>query len=606
MMNEHVNGLVWDLSSYFEEFNGPRMREFKKRLQTDLDSLTQQANALGALEPDRLDGWESLILQAENLMTQLGHLSSYLGCLESAHADVEAYGIERAAVTKVFAGVEKLDAICLKAFKEASEACFQDWLKRPALEPIHYYLQRMRQRAQFTMTLPEEMLAADLNVDGIKAWERLYDRLTGKLVFEFTNPQGQTEQRPISQWRALMSDEDRDLGRAAFEGGNRAWQSIEDACAAALNSISGTRLYLYRHRGIPHFLDQPLFQAGITRETLEAMYAAIDRMIELPREILRIKAGFMNRKGVWYFEREAPLPLAQRGTRFSWADAVTMVGSAFDQAYPALGSFFRQMLANHWIESQARPNKRPGAFCTSSTLTNEQRVFMTFSGNLGNLTTLAHEVGHAWHAHLLRDMRPLARRYPMTLAETASVFAESIFSRGLYRDGRIDEIQKLRLLDAELSDAAIMLLDITTRYEFEKLMYEERKSGELPVSRLKNLMVETQKRIFGDALLEDGADPYFWASKQHFYFTGVSFYNFPYTFGFLLTRALIDHFNRVGPSFLDQYQNFLKLSGSAGVEEVVRRSLGLDITSVDFWNRSIASLQPLVEDYRVRLEREKI
>jgi oligoendopeptidase F len=601
-MSEASTGAIWDLTSFFPEFNGPQMVQFKTLLQRDLDALTRQASDLGTLTPDNSAHWQALMLQAEDLLTRLGHLSSYLGCLESAHADVDAYRVERTALARLFAEVEKLDAVCLKAFKQATEECFQNWCDRPALKPVAYYLRRMRERAQFTMSLPEETLAADLGVDGIKAWERLYNRLTGKLVFEFTNQLGKPEQRPISQWRALMSNEDRSLGRSAFEGGNRAWQSIEEPCAAALNAICGTRLCLYNRRGVKHFLDKPLFQAGINHQTLEAMYTAIHRSIDLPREILRVKAGCMGRKGIWFFEREAPLPLPQPAAPFNWPEAVEAVGSAFDQAYPDLGAFFRKMLDHRWIESQARPNKRPGAFCTDSDLTNEQRVFMTFSNDINSLTTLAHEVGHAWHAHLLSHTRPLARSYPMTLAETASVFAESIFSQGLYRDPGISDSQKLRMLDAELSDAAVMLLDITTRYEFEKAFYEQRAQNELPASQLKALMTATQRRVYGDALLQDGSDPYFWASKQHFYFTGTSFYNFPYTFGFLLTRALIDLFERQGPPFLKQYENFLKRSGSAQVEQVVSSCLGLNIGTTSFWSRSIDSLRPLLEQYRAMIK----
>ncbi len=598
-MNESADGAIWDLQGYFPEFNGPRMLTFKARLQGDLDSLTRRAGQLPALGADSGQAWETVMVQAEDLKSRLEHLSSYLDCLESAHADVEAYAVERTAVSTLFAGVEKLDAICLKAFKETPDTFFQDWIASQALRPIAYPLQRMRQRAGFTMSLAQELLAADLNVDGIKAWERLYERITGKLVFEFVPPRGETEIRPISQWRALMSDEDRQLGRAAFEGGNRAWQSIEETCAAALNAISGTRLTLYRHRGIAHFLDMPLVQAGIRRETLEAMYSAIHRKIAVPREILRVKAGLMGRKGIGFFERESPLPLPHGTTgRYTWTEALDRVGAAFDRAYPALGEYFRMLLDRRWIESQARANKRQGAFCTGSAVTNEQRVFMTFSGDMGSLTTLAHEVGHAWHEHLLRETRPMARRYPMTLAETASVFAESIFSQGLSRDDHIADVQKLKLLDAQLTDAAVMLLDITTRYEFESAFYEQRMDGEVSVSRLKALMVDTQRRIYGDALLEDGVDPYFWASKLHFYFTGISFYNFPYTFGFLLTRVLIGRFEKEGPAFLAEYERLLKRSGSATVETVVSESLGLDLTSVDFWSRSLEGLLPLLEVYR--------
>ncbi len=281
----------------------------------------------------------------------------------------------------------------------------------PIYEEIAYYLKRLREKARTTMSRKEEALASDLNVDGLSAWGRLYDKVTGKLEFDFITKNGQKERRPISQWRSLMSDPDRDIGRSAFEGGNRAWQQIEDVCAAALNAIAGTRLTLNTHRKVSHFIDRALFQAAIRRETLEAMYAAIFQNLDTARDILRVKARYFDRKGIWFFEREAPLPLPE-STPLGWRPATETVSRAFAAAYPGLADYFRRMLKDRWIESEARPGKRPGAFCTGSSVIEEQRVFMTFNATLGNVTTLAHEVGHAWHAHLLQGTRPFNSPLP--------------------------------------------------------------------------------------------------------------------------------------------------------------------------------------------------
>jgi oligoendopeptidase F len=313
----------------------------------------------------------------------------------------------------------------------------------------------------------------------------------------------------------------------------------------------------------------------------------------------------MGREGIWMFEREAPLPLAE-GSTFSWEEGVEMVGGAFDHVYPALGAYYRDfMLGKRWIESEARPGKRPGAFCTGSPFTREQRVFMTFNGSLGDVRTMAHEVGHALHGHLMKHMRPMAKHYPMTLAETASIFAEHILAEGVYSDDSVSDVQKLKMLDGELGAAAVMLLDITVRFTFEKRFYEERQEGEVGVSRLKELMVGAQEEIFGDALLPDGVDPYFWASKLHFYIAGVSFYNFPYTFGFLLARALFNRFKKEGPSFLPRYEDFLRLTGSDTVENVAKRSIGVDVSDPEFWVESIRSLEEPLAMYKGLLEKQR-
>lgn len=189
----------------------------------------------------------------------------------------------------------------------------------------------------------------------------------------------------------------------------------------------------------------------------------------------------------------------------------------------------------------------------------------------------------------------------MTLAETASTFGELLWVRSLLRDPSVSNAQKAFLLDIETGHATVYLLDIPVRFEFEKALHEERSRGELSVSRLKSLMVETQRRIFGDALEEGGEDPYFWASKLHFYITGVTFYNFPYTFGFLLSRGLFAMFEKEGAEFLRKYESFLRLTGSDTAENVARRSVGCDLETPDFWAAAIRSLEEPLEQLEALL-----
>ncbi len=588
---------VWTLESYFPVFNGPDMMAFKAKLQDDIGQLAADAQQTPDLDPDTTDAWEHIVLALEDAQTRLDHWSSYLSCLEAAHAADEAYPLERGEIDRTRAALARIDIELVRAFKKADSGCFESFTRRAALQAITYPLERIRTRSRFSMSPEKERLATDLNLDGLQAWGRLYDRLSGKLTFTLCLADRKTEVKPISQWRSLTAHPDRKVGRAAFEAGNLAWQGIEDVCAAALNAIAGTRLTLYRHRGRPHFLDEPLFKAGIQRQTLDAMYAAVRECIDLPREFLSTKAAAMGRRHIAFFEREAPLPTAAAGP-LSWTRAVALVDGAFTDIYPALGEHFRRMLRGGWIESEARPNKRPGAFCTRSKLTGEQRVFMTFNGTLGDVTTLAHETGHAWHGHLLKTMRPWSQNYPMTLAETASIFAEHVLAEGLYRRADVDAGQKLAMLDEDLSGMAVLLLDITTRFTFEAAFYEARQAGELSVSRFKELMVAAQRETYGDVLAADGEDPYFWASKLHFYISALSFYNFPYTFGYLLARTLVARFREEGQAFLPRYEALLTASGSDTVETVVAHALDEDITRQAFWREAIRGLAVDLGRYR--------
>lgn len=580
----------WDLSRFFPEFEGPEMIQFKQTLEKDIASLYEKAHSLSALSPENVEQWEEIFLKHEDIMVRLEHLGAYISCLSAVDARNESYRKHEAEMSRLYAEFSKIEIELLRAIKDVPEDVFKSFIDRKAFDNARYYLRRLHKRSRWTMSVEKELLAADLSVDGLSAWGRLYNTIAGKLEFDMEYPDGRRERIPISQRASLMEDPDRGVRRAAFEGGNRAWQSVEDVAAAALNAISGTRLTLNRHRGIDHFLDVALFQSAITRKTLEAMFEAIYANLEIPRRILRLKAKALGLDAVAWYDLSAPLPIKEQ-ERIPWDKGTSLVKDSFRRAFPELAEFFQMALEKNWFEWEPRPGKQPGGFCTGSMLIKESRIFMTFNGSMGDVRTLAHESGHAFHSHIMRDLRPYAQHYPMTLAESASTFAELILTDGLLADDSLSDTQKALLLDQELSHAAIYLLDIPVRYEFEKSLYEERAKGELSVSRLKELMTETQRRIFGNVLEQGGEDPYFWASKLHFYITEVTFYNFPYTFGYLLSRGLYAMFKREESAFLPRYEEFLRLTGSDTCENVVRRSLGRDIESPEFWHESILSLE---------------
>ena len=585
----------WDLTSYFPSFDGPELAAFQRALADDLQSLLARAEALPTLGAGNADAWESVLLDVEELSRRLSHLGSYLGCLTAADAADEAYRKAEAGFARTAAEAEKLEVELQRGLKEATDGYLEGLAARPALADCGFHLRRLREEARRTMSTGEERLSADLGVDGIHAWGRLYDTLSGKLEFDMRWPDGRRERLPMAQRRSLMSHPARPVRRAAFEGGNASWEAVQDVTAAALNAIAGTRLTLNRHRGVDHFLDTALFQARITRRSLEALFEAIYDRAELARRVFRFRAQAMGAQGIAWYDLEAPLPAAGEEKSLSWSEARGWVEDAFAAAYPALGEFTRQMSDHRWIEWEPRPGKRPGAFCTGSLLTMEPRVYMTFNGRLGDVRTLAHEAGHAFHHHVLREARPVLHHYPMTLAESASTFGEMILTEGVLADPAVSDEDKLRVLDMETAHGAVYLLDIPVRFEFEKAFHEERLEEEVEVSRLCELMSQTQRRLLGDALEEGGEDPLFWASKLHFYITGLTFYNFPYTFGFLLSRGLFARFREDGAAFLPRYEEFLRRAGAETAENVARESIGADLESRRFWLEAIDTLKEPIE-----------
>jgi oligoendopeptidase F len=594
MSQNNSNGnMNWDLTSYFPEFNGPEMKEFKKQLKNDIESIRNQASSLSSLDSNNLEEWEKVFLNSEDLTTRYSHLRSYIGCVASADSMNEDHLKEEAEMSVLGAEFSKLSSELLSSLKNADDEIFKSFTEFPTLSDASYYLNRVREESQKRMDQENEILAADLGVDGIGAWGRLYDTVSSKLEFDMEYPDGKKVRLPMSQRRSLMEKPDREVRKAAFQGGNEAWRGIEDVTASALNAIAGTRLTLNKHRGINHFLDVALFQASISRKTLDAMLEAIYSEIEVPKDILILKAQTMNREKIAWYDLGAPMDLEFK-KKLDWQEAQNLVKNSFSASYPELGNFAGNAFDKKWVDWEQREGKRPGGFCTGSLLTKESRIFMTYNETIGDVLTLAHEAGHAFHSHVMRDIRPYSHFYPMTLAETASTFGEMILTEGILQNPSISDDEKILMLDTEINHGAIYLMDIPVRFEFEKAFYEERQKGEVSVSRLKELMTETQQRIFGDILEEGGEDPYFWASKLHFYITGVTFYNFPYTFGYLLSRGLFAMFKSEGKDFLPKYEEFLRLTGSDTAENVAKRSIGHDLESPEFWVQSIRTLnEPL-------------
>jgi len=583
--------MTWDLTSYFAEFHGPEMLQFKEAIRADVATLQKTAASLPPLHAKSASAWEDILLRHEDLSRRMSHLGSYISCLASSDARNEAYLKEEAELTRTRAELAKVRIELLRAFKHSSDGEFAALCAKPTLAGAENYLNRLREEARRAMSTEKEILATDLGVDGLQSWGRLYDTVSAKLDFEMVYADGRRERLPMSQRRSSMDDPDRRVRKAAFDGGNGAWQTVEDTAAAALNAIAGTRLTLNRHRGVDHFLDIALFQAAISRKTLDAMFEALFNHLEMPRRILKLKAQSMGRDRVAWFDLGAPLDLPDQ-EKLSWEKAQAMVGASFKHAYPALGRFFAdQVIGKNWVDWEPRAGKRPGGFCTSSMLNKESRIFMTYNEALGDVLTLAHESGHAYHGAMMHEVRPYARGYPMTLAETASTFGENVLMNGIIDDPTVSDSEKARILDIEVGHGAVYLLDIPVRYEFEKAFYEERAKGPLSVSRLKQLMVQTQRRILGDVLEAGGEDPYFWASKLHFYITGITFYNFSYTFGYLLSRGLYAMFKKEGDSFLPKYEAFLRRAGSDTAENVVKQTVGRDIEKAEFWSTAIQSLE---------------
>ncbi len=596
---------VWDMTPYFPSFNGPEYQAFDQEHLKALEGLEAKIEALEPLCGDNVAVWADILLSWEQAVARTSHLMSYLGCLGAA--DTKDDGVQDALAQ--FAGrrgtMMRFDAVMCNGLRECSDEAFKALCDVPELEGMAYHLEKLRARASKRMSMEMEALTADLMVDGFGAWGRLYSKVDGALRFELA-PEGQPAQQVPMAWkRSLTQSPDPAVRRAALEGSNKAWESMGHVVAASLNAIAGVRLTLYKWRGVDHFLDMACEDSAIDRETLDAMMGAVVKKQEVARRYLRLKAELLGVERLGFQDEACPLPLGEP-IKVDWSEARRRVELAFERYNPELGAFARHAFENRWIDAEPRDNKRSGGFCSSSMWLGQSRIFMTYNDTLGDLQTLAHELGHAFHGRVLRDSRPVARMYPMTLAESASMFAEEVMTTAFLEDPNTSPRDRAVLLDTRMKRASSSLLNIPMRYFFEKSFYEERAKGEVSIGRLKELMLAAQRQSYGDALDESQLDPWFWASKLHFYITRVSFYNFPYTFGHLFSHAIFMRATQEGPQFWETYKELLRRTGSASPETIAQDLLGVSLRDEGFWLSSMASFDDDMEQFEAAVRHPEV
>lgn len=587
---------VWDLDSLLPALGTAEFQQKLVSAKKGLEGLVAQLTAAPEIAPDAAQVWCKLLAQFEDMETTISDLRSHVECYCASDATNAQFQRIEAELSSLAPLREQVGALIEAAFRTLSE---EDLVAFVAKEPWLFertYAWKLRQRAA-RMRLPEaqENLANQLAVDGLHAWGRLYDRISGALKIQLLE-KGRLVEKSCSQ--VQFDSPDRAERQSNYFAADVAWKSIENLCAEAINHIAGTRLTIYDQLGVEDHLVSPLMWNRMSRATLNQMWSVITQKKSVLLKYLQAKARLMGLEKLAWYDLTAPLPRqpGQMPEKLPYQSACEQIVSAFGSFSPHMQDFAQMALRDGWSEAVNRAGKRQGAFCTGYRAAGQSRMFMTYTETADSMSTLAHELGHAYHSYVLKDVPYLLADYPMNLAETASTFAEAVLA-----DARMQQAQhpydRLCQLDAALADGVAFLMNIHARFIFEDNFHKARRNGELSADDLSQLMVAAQKEAYLDALAEDGWNPRFWASKLHFYFTGIPFYNFPYTFGYLLSLGLFSEGKSRGSAFAADFVKFLECTGSMDAEDAVKVSFGFDLTQPEFWSRSIDVLAAKVEEF---------
>ncbi len=577
--------LVWELDSLYPHPQTEQFRAILDRLKAETQAICAASEALPPVTADAAQAklWSEFLTRFEKASEESTAIRAFIGCHAAADAQNKLFMQiegELAAHSPLWSQISTNIEFALQAADETTLAAFL--AADSSLATNRYFLTSARRNAELRLPKEQEQLAADLGVDGLHAWGRLYDRLSGELRVQIME-KGELVSKSPGQ--VHWDSPSREVRENNFRATNKAWATLADTCADAINHIAGSRLSKYRRLKVDH-LAAPLALNHMQRETLDAMWAAVSERKGCLVDYLKKKAEMLGLERLSWFDVDAPLPLASGpSSSLSYDDACDLVLGSFGAFSPELGEFAKLAIDQKWIEVENRAGKRQGGFCTDVPTRKQSRIFMTFTNTVDSMSTLAHELGHAYHTWVMRDEPGLLRDYPMNLAETASTFAEAVLGENRLAACRTRE-EKLDLLDKMLGDSVAFMMNIHCRFLFENRFHQERAAGEVTAARLSELMVAAQKEAYLNSLNDDGWNPLFWVSKLHFYITGWPFYNFPYTFGYLLslgTYALA----KDSANFPDQFRRFLIATGNQDAEDAVQSSFGYDLRKPDFWHKSI-------------------
>ena len=480
------------------------------------------------------------------------------------------------AFTRYVSKVEGLDALIAR---------------EPLLKEHEYMLKTMVKDAAHVMDPAIEGPVLKMQMTGGEAWSQLSDQIMATHMVEM-EIDGEKQSLPLSTVRGMATSPDASVRRRAYEAELASYPRIELPMAACLNGIKGEALTLCELQHYDTVLDTALDAAKIDRQTLDAMLTAMRESLPAFRRYFRAKARHLGHEGgLPFYDLFAPIGAA--GKTYTLEEARQLLVQVFGQFSEKMSRFIDRAFEEHWIDAFPYEGKQGGAFCAGVHPLGISYVLANFEGSLDSVSTLAHELGHAYHGDCVKHLSILNADYPMTLAETASIFNETMLVAKLQEGANPQE--RLMLLDQQIGNAAQVVVDILSRFLFESEVIERRKDHTMLPDELKEIMLDAQKQTYGDGLDENALHPYMWACKTHYYSASLHFYNFPYAFGLLFGLGVYERYLEKGEAFLPEYDALLAATGLGDVKDVAAR-VGIDVTDVNFWRKSLSVVEKMIDE----------
>ena len=573
---------VWNLDPIYKGFDDPAFEADMAALKHEVEAINAFAQTLPHAEP--LAGLKAGIALQERFSDLVSKLAGYASLRQAADTKNPEAGSQMGRVMALYSGVA------------APFAAFKDWAtqlpdlmelveKDDDLKDYTFLFRNMADSKKYLLPGIGEAVMAKMGMSGGDAWSDMQQYLTSTVPVSY---RGTTTN--LSSIRNLAYDPDPQVRKDAYEAELACYDRIKDAVAYALNSIKLETISDCQLRGYESPLQRTVYHNDMKMETLNAMLEAMDEYAPKFWQYLKAKGKALGHENglPWY---DLFAPMGASSTKFTAESAREYLVNLFAEFDSELSGMVAKAFDEAWIDFYPRDGKAGGAFCAGVECLGESRILTNFDGMFGDVVTLAHELGHAFHNHCIADHRTLNHDYSMPLAETASTFNECVVMASAIGKAADDQ-EKLALIESQLQDATQIICDIYSRYRFETMVFANRENMFMNAETLCDFMLTAQKQSYGDGLDHNCLHPYMWVCKSHYY--GPTFYNFPYAFGGLFARGLYAQYEKEGAAFVPKYKKLLHTTPIATAEDVAKVA-DIDLTDKDFWRGALQMIADQID-----------
>jgi pepF/M3 family oligoendopeptidase len=581
----------WSLKELYESFEDVAFVSDMKSLDQKIEQFGEWVNHSVKEGSDPAETILTFVRYSEEITTTLSKLSQFASLSSATDARNEV-ALDYLNKLNVKSTALTQPSVVFQTYLKGLDSLDQIIESSLPLKEYAFYLEQIKLRSKYMLSEKEEVAISKLTTTGSTAWSNLQNKLSSTLMVDVL-VDGEKKSLPLPAVRNLAYSEDKNKRLAGYQAEMEAYKKIEESSAASLNGIKGEVVTLCELRGFESPLEETLIKSRLDKETLDAMISAMREYLPAFRKYLRQKAELLgHHKGLPFYDMFAPM--GEVNMTYTYPEAMDFIITQFRTFSNRLADFAQHAYEHAWLDVEPREGKRGGAFCANLHGIKESRVLSNFSGSFSNMTTLAHELGHAYHGANLIDESILNSRYPMPIAETASIFCETIVVNAALNNASKEE--QLAILESSISDSTQVIVDIYSRFLFESALFDERKNSVVSVGKLKELMLNAQKEAYGDGLDPEFLHPYMWINKPHYYSAGLNFYNFPYAFGLLFSKGLYAQYLKDGDAFVAKYDTLLNATGKELIADVAMR-MNVDVRNPDFFRSSLALIEQDIEKF---------